>query len=264
MLNDSSKTIDTKETALSRQPWSIFSAIAVLFFGFLIVPILLSILFGAVPYAFGQYTPQLQAWYDSPQGTFVKVAMQSLALLALLIWFVRSRKVITSFQQAVGLRAIRWKDLGYALGGAVIYAMLFVIFLSLVNAIIPVDSTKEQAIGFDRNITGASLIWAFASLVILPPIIEEIIFRGFLYGTFRRRNISIAVSIIWTSLIFGALHLKGSSDGSLLWIAFIDTFVLSVVLCYLREKTGSIWASIMLHALKNGLVFANLFLLTSM
>ena len=33
----------------------------------------------------------------------------------------------------------------------------------------------------------------------------------------------------------------------------------NLVLIYLREKTGSLWASITLHACKNGVAFAALF-----
>ena len=41
----------------------------------------------------------------------------------------------------------------------------------------------------------------------------------------------------------------------------LDTFILSLVLIYLREKTGGLWASITLHAFKNGVAFVALFAL---
>ena len=63
-----------------------------------------------------------------------------------------------------------------------------------------------------------------------------------------------------TSVIFGALHTLTGKDG-LLWIAAIDTFALSLVLCYLREKTGNLYASMGVHAIKNGIAFLALFVL---
>jgi len=53
---------------------------------------------------------------------------------------------------------------------------------------------------------------------------------------------------------------EGGAAGPL-YIAALDTFILSLVLIYLREKTGSLWASITLHAVKNGVAFMALFVL---
>ncbi|MEK7153780.1 MAG: CPBP family intramembrane glutamic endopeptidase, partial [Patescibacteria group bacterium] len=122
---------------------------------------------------------------------------------------------------------------------------------------------QEQALGFTRGISGTGLVMAFVSLVILPPLAEEIIFRGFLYGTLRANKVRAGVAILVTSLIFGSLHLFGAAEGGLLWIAFVDTFILSLVLCYFREQNGTIWASVGIHALKNGFVFLNLFIINA-
>ena len=46
---------------------------------------------------------------------------------------------------------------------------------------------------------------------------------------------------------------------ALQWAVTIDTFVLSLMLCALREYTGAIWAGVLLHAIKNGLAFYLLF-----
>lgn len=263
MSNASSKLALPAKDAISRvYPWGVGFVIGVLIIGLVIAPILIDVLMSAVSSAFGADAAAVRAWlYDSPAGTFLRTILQSSTLLGVIIWFVHSRK--ESFRRAVALHALHWKDLGYAIVGVVVYVMLFVVSLTIVNAIVPIDTTKEQAIGFERDIRGAALVMAFASLVIIPPLVEEMVFRGFLYGTFRGRNIRIGTSIFITSAIFGFLHLFGSNDG-LLWIAFLDTFVLSIVLCVLRETTGSIWASIMVHALKNGFVFVNLFLLHAM
>jgi membrane protease YdiL (CAAX protease family) len=62
-------------------------------------------------------------------------------------------------------------------------------------------------------------------------------------------------------LLFAAAHLQWGSGAPLLWVAAIDTFVLSMVLSTLREKTGSLWSAIGLHAIKNGVAFTLLFVL---
>ena len=68
-------------------------------------------------------------------------------------------------------------------------------------------------------------------------------------------------AVIGTSLLFAAGHLAEGGSAGLLYIAAIDTFSLSLVLIYLREKTDGLWASMTLHALKNGIAFVALFAL---
>ena len=98
----------------------------------------------------------------------------------------------------------------------------------------------------------------FASLVVLTPVAEEIMFRGFLFSSFRVR-MRVRYAILLTNILFGIAHLQFGNGAPLLWIAAIDTFTLSCFLCYLREKTGSVWASVMLHAIKNLVAFIALY-----
>jgi membrane protease YdiL (CAAX protease family) len=80
--------------------------------------------------------------------------------------------------------------------------------------------------------------------VVAAPLAEELIFRGCLYGILRQiggRLLAIAVS----SLLFALIHGHLPSLAGLM--------VLSVGLSLLYEKTGSLWAPILLHAAFNGL-----------
>jgi hypothetical protein len=88
--------------------------------------------------------------------------------------------------------------------------------------------------------------------VIIAPIAEEVLFRGYLLGKLKK-SVPIWLAILITSLLFGAFHLVNSGNYS--WNLAIDTFALSIVLCSLRVLTGSIWASILLHMVKNGIAF---------
>jgi membrane protease YdiL (CAAX protease family) len=98
-------------------------------------------------------------------------------------------------------------------------------------------------------------------LVVLPPIAEEILFRGFIYSSLRPKMNKIVAALI-TSILFALPHLFESSNG-LLWVAGCDTFILSMVLVYVREKTDKLWASMLIHGLKNFVAFASLYLIHS-
>jgi len=118
---------------------------------------------------------------------------------------------------------------------------------------------QEQEIGFSTAVSGLTLVPIFISLVVLPPVVEEILARGFLYTGLRTKLKPILATLI-TSVLFAVAHLQWGEGAPLLWVAAIDTFVLSMVLCYLRETTGRLAAPIMLHAIKNGIAFAALFI----
>jgi uncharacterized protein len=62
-------------------------------------------------------------------------------------------------------------------------------------------------------------------------------------------------AVLVTSLFFGAAHLEFGSGGPLVWAAAIDTFILSAVLCFLRERTGALYAGIAVHMLNNLIAF---------
>lgn len=77
---------------------------------------------------------------------------------------------------------------------------------------------------------------------LVAPLLEEIIFRGFLFGTLRN-SFGPWRSMVYSSLLFAALHQS--------LVAFLPIFFLAMVLAYLYEKTGSLWPSIILHMLNN-------------
>jgi membrane protease YdiL (CAAX protease family) len=94
-------------------------------------------------------------------------------------------------------------------------------------------------------------------MVLLAPLAEELLFRGYLYGKLRK-TAPVWLSVLVASVAFGLAHLWVGS-GPLQWAVAIDTFVLSLMLCALREYTGAVWAGVLLHAIKNGLAFYLLF-----
>ena len=92
---------------------------------------------------------------------------------------------------------------------------------------------------------------AFITLVVIAPVAEEVLFRGYLYGKLKK-YVPVWAAILITSALFGLIH------GT--WNVAVDTFALSIILCLLRESTGGIWASILLHMIKNGIAFYFLFI----
>lgn len=152
-------------------------------------------------------------------------------------------------------------DLSYSLAALGLYFVTIMIVISALSYLIPsLNIDQKQQVGFEQINSGLGLIITLISLVILPPVVEEIITRGFLYPGLKK-HLPKALAIIFTSLLFAAAHLQFGSDQPLLWVAGVDTFILSIFLCQLKDITGNLWASIGLHMLKNGMAFVLLFLI---
>lgn len=196
---------------------------------------------------------------DSIVGQFW-ITLLAEAVTLVIIWLFVRRWSWQKIRQGMGLGKLGWLDGGYAVFGLILYLAAYTLTLNITNVFFHVNVNQEQSIGFSGAAGFVPLALTAISLVVLPPLVEEIVFRGFLYGGLRKK-LTPGIAAIITSITFAAPHALESSDGTLLWVAAIDTFTLSLVLCYLREKTGSIYAGIGVHAIKNGLAFITIFVL---
>tara|TARA_Y100001949_G_scaffold119028_1_gene101141 strand:- start:176 stop:685 length:510 start_codon:yes stop_codon:yes gene_type:complete len=82
------------------------------------------------------------------------------------------------------------------------------------------------------------------TVVILAPLGEEILFRGFLQKLLEETWQDITRAVLITSLFFAFIHMNP------VWV--IQIYFLGVVLGYLAWRTGSILTSLILHSLNNG------------
>jgi membrane protease YdiL (CAAX protease family) len=200
---------------------------------------------------------QLLNWLDNSivaQFLFVLFA-EALVVLGVYL-FVRRYK---DGLRAIGLRAPRWTDPLYGLAIFLPYLIVDFIILTLLGSLIPGLNIKEkQQLGFNSVSGIGEMTLTFISLVILPPIAEEILFRGFLYSSLKK-NLPKIIAVLATSALFAIGHLPEGGAAGPFYVGAIDTFILSLFLLYLREKTGGLWANMTLHALKNGIAFVYLY-----
>lgn len=239
--------------------WGPTSAVLVtlgIYFGAqIIVGVLFGIYIGLAGLNESQTTKLLE---DSVFTQFMFVLGVATISLLLLYRFMKKRKI--SFAD-IKLKKPSFDNLLLALPVFVVYFITLVVAVAFVSKVLPgIDVDQEQQIGFENVAGGAALILVFCSLVILPAFVEEVMVRGFLYGGLLKKYKKLTAALL-TSFIFAIAHLQLGSGESPLWVAAIDTFILSMFLIWLREKTGNIWAGILLHGLKNSLAFIVIFVL---
>src|SRR6266849_561053 len=110
----------------------------------------------------------------------------------------------------------------------------------------PKEKTPIEELFKDPH--GTMLLMAMA--VFIAPLVEETLFRGYLYPFFARK-MGVPVGIILTGLLFGLMH--GTQLG---WSWGIVTLLIlvGVVFTYARARTGTVFASYLLHLGYNSLL----------
>lgn len=256
-MKKSANTKDAERVEISGINWNpwlgVVSVISIFYLSQLIAGAGISI----YPLVEGWSNSQANEWIQNSVGAqFLYILLAETLAIGSLWQFLR---LFHSNFAAIGLVKPRWSDIGYGLLAVPLYYVLYLITVGLVSFLVPgfkIDQTQQ--IGFE-NVHGAlPLLLTFLSLVIIPPIAEEIIARGFLYSSLKKAMRIIPAALL-TSVLFAAAHLPMGGDAGPLYVAAVDTFILSLVLIYLREKTGGLAASMTLHAFKNGVAFMALF-----
>src|SRR5262249_20915222 len=88
---------------------------------------------------------------------------------------------------------------------------------------------------------------------VLAPMLEELFFRGLLYGALRRR-FGIPVGVVASAAVFSLLHPQ-------LPLGFLSIFVLGAVFAVLYEWRQSLVPGMVMHAINNGIIWVYLNLL---
>jgi hypothetical protein len=197
------------------------------------------------------------SWLASSLGSLVLTAFIYFLATAIILLplIVIKRMNWAQLKEAVALQKrpqlvmLPWSF--YAWGLYFGLSLIVTFLLSILN-LQGLDLYQKQQVGFDNLHYGYEFVAAFVALVVLAPLFEEIMFRGYLYGRLRTHWGAVLSALI-TSATFALVHFQLNVG--------IDVFILSLFLCLLREKFDSIWPGVFVHAFKNSLAYVFLFIL---
>lgn len=100
------------------------------------------------------------------------------------------------------------------------------------------------------------LVWYSVILAcVLGPVVEELFFRGFVYGAVKKRW-GMRVAMIASACFFAYVHQS--------FFAIVPIFFLGIVLAYVREKRGGLVSSIVMHSMHNSVLLAYFFFIKRM
>ena len=150
-----------------------------------------------------------------------------------------------------------WRELGFRPApdrSLVLAFALAIVFLAVSMLWVNGLEAAGVEIGEQQIVTLLREQWGSAGMVVaivygvgLAPILEEIVFRGFMLPPLVRW-IGPAPAIALDALAFGLLHLDDP-------VAVPPLALLGATLAWLRWRTGSLWPSFVLHFTNNLIAF---------
>jgi hypothetical protein len=188
-------------------------------------------------------------------STTVGVLSAHVVLLLMMLGIMAAGNILLvrryfTLQESGLTRPMSWRDIGLGVAGFVLYALLSMLTLTLARAVPGFHLEEAQQLGL-TTLFGMERLLGFLVLVILTPFFEELLFRGILFSKLRTAHLGFWPTTVLISALFGVAHGQ--------WNVGLDVFCLSMVACYLRETTGTIWAGVLIHMMKNMIAFYFLF-----
>ena len=228
-------------------PWSATQAIGVFVASWIGMPLLVVGLLKAL----SPLTPQAQFILNRLANNDVTASFILVALDALVgLWLVK--RILDRYHvgwREVGLRSV---NIGKAVVFVVAALLSFLVLVAGAFALLQVlfphfNSGQAQVNQFTQPHNAQSLRLSFLALVVIPPFIEETVFRGFIFPALTKRLGLIGGAVV-TSVLFAVAHWQLNVS--------IYTLILSLLLCFMYYKLRSIWPGIVLHMLNNYIAFA--------
>jgi membrane protease YdiL (CAAX protease family) len=148
--------------------------------------------------------------------------------------------------QLLGMRRFRLSAIWIMLGTLVAYYIAAGLFASLVL------KPDQEDVGGELGVGNPSIVIAVAAVLmiaVLAPVAEELFFRGFVFAGLRTRW-SLWPAAITSGLIFGLVHAPTGIT------TVVPLAALGFALCWLYDRTGSLWPCVIAHMINNGLALA--------
>ncbi|WP_036025568.1 CPBP family intramembrane glutamic endopeptidase [Bradyrhizobium yuanmingense] len=182
----------------------------------------------------------LQVVGREPQTLALSVIMGLPATLAAVWLAIRIKKA--SFIDYLALHWPSWKQLLFGAVGLILIVLLWeTMSRALGREATPGFMTDLLKTGRDK---GAALL-LLAAFAVAAPMSEEVLARGFLYRGWSASFLRAPGAILMSSLVWTIVHLQYD----MYFLA--EVFAIGLWFGYMRYRSGSLWLTIVLHALNN-------------
>ena len=194
---------------------------------------------GAELRAMGMSSEEAMAAFQTVKDGYRGISMLIGALLTLLVFFIIEKVKKSSLAKETDMRMVTGKQLCLTVVGAL--GGMF--FLNFMLNILPIPKELIGDLSSGMNSLTSYPFWlAIIVNAILIPILEEVVFRGYLFSRLGKAMPAVVAAII-SSVVFGLCH------GGLVWAIWAG--VVGLIICVVRVKTGSIIPGMIFHIIMN-------------
>ena len=207
-------------------------------FAMVLLSVLSALIIGSI---FGTMDPSILSGADPGLTTYLAMFIgQGFLVIPVLIYLKRKS---FDFRDSLRLNFVS-RDIIYATFFISIGAMILSDELNiLIGMIIPIPDSFLQIEALLKPKDHFSLVLLVITIVIIAPIGEELLFRGFLQKGLEKAWNDVTRAILFSSLFFAVIHFNP------FWI--IQIYFLGVLLGFLAWKTNSIIPCIIFHMIIN-------------
>jgi membrane protease YdiL (CAAX protease family) len=213
--------------------------------GLLVVSVIISMLV-VIGFLVGEFIGDSTASIDRltqdlmGNGLYFSLASIAIAIVCtcLISLIIKIRHTL-SISEYLGLRPISIKTILASLA----IAAGMVILTDGISYLLGKPFVSEWQMDLYMNSRWPVLLWV--ALIVFAPAFEETLFRGFLFEGFRQSRIGVIGAVILTALLWALSHIQYGAYG------LVTIFVLGIVLGIVRFRTGSLWSTLVMHALIN-------------
>ena len=225
-----------RDVSAGLHPWGFWSSLAWGLFG------VATALFASVAYAtLWMLTHELRV-PDPADAAFANVLgmVGLVAPIVVLAIAVKSRSC--SLRNYFALNRAPRRDI--VLGIACLLALIGA--FEAMEVLIGIDGgTKSVSATYQAAKLAGALPVLWLSVVIVAPVAEELLFRGFLHCGWSTSRLGASGTIMLTSVMWAALHQQYS------WVGIVYIFIIGLIFGWMRQRSGSTTLTIGLHALNN-------------
>ena len=164
-----------------------------------------------------------------------------IALIQLIIFFVIYKLAVRRNEDELRTK-LNLKDISFSVMTGIGVSGISFIWLIIAGKIPEFQAQIAAMKEGNAMIGGGSLHGVFLSAVIAAPIVEEVIFRGVVLGSFRKIFPAWA-SILISAVIFGVYHMNP--------VAIVYATVMGIIAGVVYEKKQNLLFPIMLHMANN-------------
>ena len=159
-----------------------------------------------------------------------------------LLLVLMARQTRASAADYLGLTLPQKRDVVWG----IIAVLIFIVVGDGISWLLGHNIVTQFQLDIHRTASAAGwLPWLWLSIVVVTPIGEETLFRGFLFRGWLQQPRDAWAVIVITSLLWAFIHVQYD------WYVIAQIFIFGLLLGWMRWASGSTMLTILLHALIN-------------